>query len=188
MARAIADVPLPHVAAIYRRVSSLKQSAEDKYALDTQLDAAQAWCAAQGWATSEQHIYTDVWTGEDLWQRPGLMRLLEGVDAGRVGLVLAHAVDRLTREQTGGHLAIIAERIERAGARLECVTEPLDATPQGVMMRNFRAFAAGSVSAAIAPTRASYSPPPSHSMAIGLTPRTLTARAICLKSATLRTR
>jgi hypothetical protein len=28
MARAIADVPLPHVAAIYRRVSSLKQSAE----------------------------------------------------------------------------------------------------------------------------------------------------------------
>jgi DNA invertase Pin-like site-specific DNA recombinase len=108
MAHAIADIPLPRVAAIYRRVSSLKQSAEDKYSLDTQLGDARAWCAAQGWDTCEQHVYTDVWTGEDLWQRPGLMRLLEDVDARRVGLVLAHAVDRLTREQTGGHLAIIA--------------------------------------------------------------------------------
>src|SRR5260370_38860217 len=71
------------------------------------------------------------------------MRLLEDVDARRMGLVLAHAVDRLTREQTGGHLSIIAERIERAGARVGCGTEPLDATPQGVMMRNFRAYAAG---------------------------------------------
>src|SRR5262249_9655201 len=44
---------------------------------------------------------------------------------------------------TGGHLAIIAERVERAGARLECVTEPLDATPQGTLMRTFRAYAAG---------------------------------------------
>jgi site-specific DNA recombinase len=145
MARAITegDVPLPHVAAIYRRVSSVKQSAEDKFSLDTQLAEARAWCAAHGWETSEHLIYTDVWTGEDLWQRTALMRLLEDVDARSVGLVLAHAVDRLSRDTTGAHLAIIAERIERAGVRLECVTEPLDATPMGVLMRQLRAFAAG---------------------------------------------
>src|SRR5258708_27208847 len=108
MARAIADVPLPHVAAIYQRVSSLKQSTEDKFSLDTQLDAARDWCAVQGWATSEQHVYTDVWTGEDLCHRPGLMRLLEDVDARPMGLLLAHAADRLTPAQTGGHLSIIA--------------------------------------------------------------------------------
>src|SRR5690348_12697905 len=107
MARAITegDVPLPHVAAIYRRVSSVKQSAEDKFSLDTQLAEARAWCAAHGWETSEHLIYTDVWTGEDLWQRTALMRLLEDVDARRVGLVLAHAVDRLSRDTTGAHLA-----------------------------------------------------------------------------------
>src|SRR5258708_8096840 len=109
MARAIADVPLPHVAAIYQRVSSLKQSTEDKFSLDTQLDAARDWCAVQGWATSEQHVYTNVWTGEDLWQPPGLMRLLDDVDARRMALALAHTVHPLPPHPTPAHPSLTAQ-------------------------------------------------------------------------------
>ncbi len=77
MARRIEDVPRPHVAALYRRVSSLKQSTEDKYSLDTQLAEMRKWCTEHGWDTAEPVIFTDVWSGEDLWQRGQLMQLLD---------------------------------------------------------------------------------------------------------------
>src|SRR5260221_9874258 len=141
MALRVVDRPLPRAAAIYCRVSSLKQSTEDKFSLETQESDARRWCLAEDYTPGE--VYIDVHTGEDLWQRPALQRMLGDVSARRYGLVLAHDVDRLSREKTGAHLAIIAEQIERAGAKLDCVTKHLDATPQGVMIRNFKAFAAG---------------------------------------------
>src|SRR5258708_37084939 len=115
MPRRIEAVPRPRVAAIYRRVSSLKQSTEDKSSLDTQLAEARKWCAERGWDTAEPVVFTDVGSGEDLWQRGQLMAMRDDAEHGRVGLVLAHAVDPLPRDPTGAHTGVIPSRLPPAG-------------------------------------------------------------------------
>src|SRR6266496_2957892 len=93
-------------AAIYVRVSSSGQ--EDNSSLATQEAAARAYCADHGYHSVE--VFTDVHTGAQYRERPGLTELRERVRAGAVDVLVAHALDRLSRNQA--HLAIIAEEIE----------------------------------------------------------------------------
>jgi site-specific DNA recombinase len=122
--------------AIYCRVSTSGQ--EDNYSLPTQEDACRAYAEERGWKIVA--VYREQHTGAELWERPKLTELREMVRGGAVDIVLAYALDRLSRKQT--HVAIVAEEVERAGGRLVFVTEDFEDSTVGTFIRNAKAFAA----------------------------------------------
>lgn len=73
-------------------------------------------------------------------ERPRLTELRAAAKRGEVAVVVAYAVDRLSRKQA--HLAIVADELEQAGVRLEFVTERFEETAVGEFIRNAKAFAA----------------------------------------------
>jgi site-specific DNA recombinase len=143
MSRRFQDVPAPRVAAIYCRVSSKQQNTEDKVSLETQEAEARKWCAAHGWAVDDKHVYREIHTGEDLWERRVLQQLLADAKVRPFGLMLSHSVDRLSRDKTAVHLGIITDQLERAGVAFDFVTEAFESTPLGFLTMQIRGFAAG---------------------------------------------
>src|SRR5215211_6657549 len=99
--------------AIYIRVSSTGQ--EDGYSLETQ--EARCRSHAEELGLTVVAVFRDVHTGAEWRERPGLTQLREAVRQGEVNVVLAFALDRLSRKQA--HLAILAEEFAHVGARLE---------------------------------------------------------------------
>ena len=86
-------------AAIYVRVSSTLQGAEDKYSLPTQKDACRSFAAEHGCEVDPAHVFREVYGGQYLWERPQLTRLRELVRRHEVDMVVVHEIDRLSREQ-----------------------------------------------------------------------------------------
>lgn len=127
----------PIDALIYARVSTLDQATEGT-SLDTQLAACRAYCAERGYQIVGE--YQDVHTGAQWRERPGLTALRERLREGGIAVVLCHALDRLSRDQT--HLAVLVDAIEYAGARLELVTETFEDSAVGKFIRSAKAFAA----------------------------------------------
>lgn len=82
----------------------------------------------------------EVHTGSELRQRRELTDLRELVRSGAVDVVLAYALDRLSRNQA--HLYLLADEAEQAGARLEFVTESFEDSAVGRFIRSAKAFAA----------------------------------------------
>jgi site-specific DNA recombinase len=145
----------PLIAALYPRVSSAAQAeskdkarpqntAEDdkqqETSLETQERACREYAAANGYLIDEGHIYREVYTGVELWERPQLTRLREAVRHREVGAVVAYAIDRLARDPV--HLGVILSEAEHAGVPVHFVTEPLDNSPEGQLIRFVRGYAA----------------------------------------------
>ena len=126
-------------AAIYVRVSSAKQE-DDGTSLVTQESRCRAYAAERGYAVEDARVYREVHTGAEWRERPRLADLRSAVRRGDVDVVVAYAVDRLSRKQA--HLAIVADELEQAGVRLEFVTERFEDTAVGEFIRNAKAFAA----------------------------------------------
>lgn len=126
-------------AAIYCRVSSAMQET-DGTSLETQEAAARAYCAANNYAVDESCVHRETYSGFEMWERKKLTLLRESIRQRGVDVVIAHAVDRLARNQA--HLYIIAEEAERAGVRIEFVTERFDESAVGKFLRSAKAFAA----------------------------------------------
>src|SRR5215213_10900240 len=122
--------------AIYVRVSSVGQ--EDGYSLETQEDLCRSHADELGLTVVA--VFRDVHTGAEWRERPGLTQLREAVRQGEVDVVVAFALDRLSRKQA--HLAILADEFAHAGARLEFVTERFEETAVGEFIRSAKAFAA----------------------------------------------
>jgi site-specific DNA recombinase len=124
-------------ALIYCRVSTRGQEEEG-----TSLDSQEAACRQK----AEELGYTiatvtrEVFTGAELWDRPLLSRDRLHIKEGKCDALIAYATDRLARNPV--HLAIIAEECERAGVVLVFVTEPLDASPEGALIRYVKGYAA----------------------------------------------
>src|SRR5918998_1510633 len=125
-------------AAIYCRVSS--QGQEENASLPTQEEACRRFAAARGYALDERHVYREVHSGADLWERPRLTALRERVRRGEVGAVICYALDRLSRKQT--HLAIVVDECDRAGVDLLFATEEFEKSAVGDFIRSAKAFAA----------------------------------------------
>lgn len=123
-------------AAIYIRVSTEGQ--EDNYSLGSQEAECRAYAEARGYEVA--HVYRDVHSGFDLWDRPQVNAMREAVRRGEVHAVIAYALDRLSRKQT--HTGIIAEDCDRAGVELLFVTEEFEKSAVGTFIRNAKAFAA----------------------------------------------
>jgi len=124
-------------AAIYCRVSTTMQE-EEGSSLATQEERCRAYAAERGWQVVA--VYRETHTGSELWERPQLTALREMVRSGAVDVMLAYALDRLSRKQT--HISIVAEDCERAGAQLAFVTEDFEKSAVGTFLRSAKAFAA----------------------------------------------
>src|SRR5689334_15488480 len=96
-------------AAIYVRVSTAAQE-EDGTSLDTQEEQCRRYASAQGYEVDEAHVYREVFTGAELWDRPQLTRLRAAVRQQAVGVVIAYAIDRLSRDPV--HLGVVISEAE----------------------------------------------------------------------------
>jgi site-specific DNA recombinase len=143
--------PVVPLAAIYVRVSSAAQAEskdtatsgdepKQETSLDTQLARCREYTTAHGYVVDEAHIYREVYTGVELWERPQLTRLREAVRNREVAAVVAYAIDRLARDPV--HLGVVLSEAEHAGVAVEFVTEPLDYSPEGQLIRFVRGYAA----------------------------------------------
>src|SRR5688572_7295320 len=98
-------------AAIYVRVSTSAQE-EDGTSLDTQEQRCRAYALAYGYAIDEQHVYRETFSGIELWQRPKLTTLRDVVRRRDVDVVIAYAIDRLSRDPV--HMGVIISEAEHA--------------------------------------------------------------------------
>jgi site-specific DNA recombinase len=126
-------------AAIYCRVSTVGQE-EEGTSLVTQEEHCRKYAAAHGYLVDDAQVYREVYTGAELWDRPQLTRLREAIGQQAVGVVLAYAIDRLSRDPV--HLGLILTEAEHHGVTVAFVTEPLDNTPEGQLIRFVRGYAA----------------------------------------------
>ena len=124
-------------AAIYVRVSTSRQEDEGT-SLETQEASCRAYCAEHGYPVAA--VYRETHTASDLFGRKQLGALRETVRKREVGVVVAHALDRLTRDQA--HLGLILTEADYAGVAIELVTERIEDTPEGRLIQAVRGFVA----------------------------------------------
>ena len=133
------ETPTPRQAlrvAIYCRVSSAGQ--EGNSSLDTQAERCRTYASERGWIVTE--VFREVHTGSELFERPQLNRLREVVRSHDCDVVLAYALDRLSRSQA--HLGFLLSEFDHLGVRLALVTEDLADTPEGRLLQSVRGFVA----------------------------------------------
>src|SRR5688572_3457859 len=112
-------------AIVYSRVSTDAQE-RDGTSLDTQERACIELAQSASWLVIDS--IRDATSGFTL-ERPGIARLRQLLDQGAVDVVIAYAVDRLSRNQN--QIGVLFDEIQRAGARLEFVTEKFEDTAVG---------------------------------------------------------
>ncbi|HET8905626.1 MAG TPA: recombinase family protein [Ktedonobacterales bacterium] len=132
--------PLPRVAALYLRVSSTQQATDDKTSLSTQEAECRAAAAAQGLIIAEAHVYRETCTAEDYYERPVLLEVRAAAGRGAFGVVLVHAVDRLSRDPN--HLLVALAELERAGTEVRFAIDSLEDTPEGRLIAYVKGYAA----------------------------------------------
>src|SRR5581483_4949486 len=103
-------------AVVYSRVSTDAQE-RDGTSLDTQERACIEFAERSGWLVVERT--RDAASGFTL-DRDGMARLRQLLHRGAGDVVLAYAVDRLSRNQN--HIGVLFDEVQQAGARLELVT------------------------------------------------------------------
>jgi site-specific DNA recombinase len=126
-------------AALYLRVSTVGQE-QDGSSLDTQEAAGRRHADSLDATIDEVHVYREVYSGVQLWERPALTRLRDAISRRVIDIVIVYAIDRLARDPV--HLGLIMAEAAHAGVRVEFVSEPLDTTPEGELIRFVRGYAA----------------------------------------------
>src|SRR5262245_58655624 len=105
----------PLLAALYLRVSSQGQE-QDGTSLDTQETAGRHRAGALSAIIHEHHVYREVYSVVQLWERPQLTQLLEAIRRHEIDVVIVYAIDRLARDPV--HLGVILSEAEHAGVRV----------------------------------------------------------------------
>ena len=123
-------------ALLYSRVSTDAQE-RDGTSLETQERACEEVAADRGWRVVRR--IRDAASGGAL-ERDGLDELRAALRRGEADVVIAYEVDRLSRSQN--HIGILFDEFERAGVRLEFVTERFEDTAVGRFILAARAFIA----------------------------------------------
>jgi len=125
-------------AAIYCRVSTEDQQREGS-SLSSQRDYCRRKALDLGYDVPESCIFLEVFSGADT-DRPKLNELRSLIRNSAIDALVCYATDRLARNPI--HIAIIAEECEKRGIDLIFVTEPLDKTPEGALIRYIKGYAA----------------------------------------------
>jgi DNA invertase Pin-like site-specific DNA recombinase len=131
--------PLPHIAALYCRVSTKKQGEDDKASLPTQLAALKELAARLGYAVADQYIYQDKHSGEELHERRDLSRLREDARARRFAIVLAYNSYALAKKQA--HMAILVDEWQHIGIGLQFAIEEFDNSALGQAINSLNTYA-----------------------------------------------
>jgi site-specific DNA recombinase len=131
------SITKPITAAIYCRVSSKTQ--EDGASLETQEERCRSYCDTHSYLVHSAHIYRDVQGGDTL-ERTALESLRDAIRSQRVQVVVAYAIDRLSRNQM--QLGVLLYEAEQHDVRMDFVTEQLDDTPAGQFLRQALGFVA----------------------------------------------
>jgi len=125
-------------AAVYCRVST-----EDQEREGSSLSSQNSYClrkaAELGYDVPADCIFTEVFSGADT-DRPRLNEMRRLIRSHSVDAVICYSTDRLARNPI--HIAIIAEECEKRGIELVFVSEPLDSTPEGALVRYIKGYAA----------------------------------------------
>jgi site-specific DNA recombinase len=109
--------------AIYTRKSTEEGLEQEYNSLDAQRDAGEAYIRSQhheGWVCLPDRYDDGGFTGANM-DRPGLRRLLEDIDNGRVDCVVVYKVDRLSRSLLD--FARIMEAFEKRNIAFVSVTQ-----------------------------------------------------------------
>lgn len=120
--------------AIYVRVSTDEQ-ARKGYSLDDQLQACRSHLVALGHTMRTEEYIDDGYSGEFL-ERPGLTKLRASLAEGNTKIIAIYDPDRLSRNLT--NQLIIADEIEKAGAKLTFITGDYDCSPEGHLFFNIK--------------------------------------------------
>ncbi|WP_295226006.1 recombinase family protein [uncultured Brevundimonas sp.] len=118
----------PSRCAIYTRKSTEEGLEQDFNSLDAQREACSAYVASQkgeGWLELPNRYDDGGFSGGNM-DRPGLVRLLADIEAGRVDVVVVYKVDRLTRSLSD--FARIVERFDRCNVSFVSVTQAFNTT------------------------------------------------------------
>jgi len=118
----------------YARVSTDAQE-RDGTSLETQERACLDFARAQGWVVIES--VRDAASGFSL-DRPGIERVRRLLRDGGAEVLLAYAVDRLSRNQN--QIGVLFDEVQQAGAKLEFVTERFEDSAIGRFILAARAF------------------------------------------------
>ena len=103
-------------AAIYARFSTQMQSAAS---IEDQVRLCQDRAMREGWSIGPVH--TDMALSGASMQRPGLLALLDDAEAGRFDVIIAEALDRLSRDQAD--IATLFKRLSFHGVRMVTLAE-----------------------------------------------------------------
>ncbi|CAA9250241.1 MAG: hypothetical protein AVDCRST_MAG77-2037 [uncultured Chloroflexi bacterium] len=126
-------------AALYLRVSTGRQE-EEGTSLTSQEQRCREYAAERGYVVADEHVYREVFSGSELWQRPQLTRLRDAVRRHEADTVVAFAIDRLSRDPVD--LGVVLSEAEHAGATVEFVSEPLDNSSEGQLIQFIKGYSA----------------------------------------------
>lgn len=103
-------------AAIYARFSSQMQS---EASIEDQLRICRERAAREGWTVTEE--FSDMAISGASMQRPGVQRLLDDASRGHFDIIVAEALDRLSRDQAD--VATLFKRLSFHGVRIVTLSE-----------------------------------------------------------------
>ena len=123
-------------AVIYIRVSTDEQ-AKNGLSLQGQLQACQEYAQQEGWKVMK--VFEDAGESAKTANRPQLLSMLEFVrkNKGQIKFVIVWKVDRFARN-LADHMSVTAI-LNKQGARLASVTEPIDDTLNGKLIEGMLA-------------------------------------------------
>ena len=114
--------------AVYTRKSSEEGLEQEFNSLDAQREAGEAYVLAQkheGWELLSDRYDDGGFSGGSM-ERPGLKRLLEDVEAGRIDIVVVYKVDRLSRSL--GDFSQMVSLFDQHQASFVSVTQQFNTT------------------------------------------------------------
>ena len=114
--------------AVYTRKSTEDGLLQEFNSLDAQYEACAAYALSQrheGWALNPERYDDGGFSGGNM-QRPGLVRLLADIAAGKVDIILVYKIDRLTRSLAD--FAKIVDVLDKAEASFVSITQSFNTT------------------------------------------------------------
>ena len=113
----------------YARFSSSNQQ---ETSIDAQLRAIRDYCAREGVTIIQEFVDEAKSATSD--NRPGFRAMFQALDSRTVDYVIVHKLDRFSRDRYDS--AYYRRIIRKAGARLVSVLEPLDDSPESVILES----------------------------------------------------
>lgn len=114
--------------AVYTRKSTEEGLEQEFNSLDAQREACVAYIASQrheGWILAPGHYDDGGFSGGNM-QRPGLVRLMADIEAGKVDTIVVYKVDRLTRNLAD--FAKIVDVLDAKEASFVSITQSFNTT------------------------------------------------------------